>query len=74
LKSCQELKIAIAETLSEKYVPETEVLLEEKFVFKGFTRSDTEPTIVEKMMSRNNQTLQNLEETYLAAIRDPRKT
>jgi RpiR family transcriptional regulator, carbohydrate utilization regulator len=57
LKSYQELKIAIAETLSARNVPETEELMEEKFVFEGITRSDSEPTIVDKVMSRNIQTL-----------------
>lgn len=57
LRSYQELKIAIAETLSARNIPEKEVPLEEKYVFEGITRSDTEPTIVEKVMSRNIQTI-----------------
>ncbi len=57
LRSYQELKIAIAETLSARNIPEKEVPLEEKFVFEGITRGDTEPIIVEKVMSRNIQTI-----------------
>jgi len=57
LKSYQDLKIAIAETLTAKSLPEYEIPLEEKYVFEGITRSDNESAIVEKVMNRNIQTL-----------------
>lgn len=59
LKNYQELKIAIAETLSAKSTFEPESILEERYVFEGITRSDSELTIVEKVTNKNIQTLIN---------------
>ncbi len=55
LKSYQELKIAIAEALSVNEV--SDGATPERYVYEGIVRTDSSQTIIEKVVHRNIQTL-----------------
>lgn len=55
IKSYQDLKIAIAETLSSNEAAAANN--EERYVYEGITRTDTAAQIVDKVVYRNMQTL-----------------
>lgn len=54
-KSYQELKIAIAEALSSNNG--ADIPAEERFIYEGISRTDSNQTIIEKVVYRNMQTL-----------------
>jgi DNA-binding MurR/RpiR family transcriptional regulator len=57
LKSYQDLKIAIAEALTVNDISEAEFPAPERFVYEDITRTDSDQTIIEKVVHRNIQTL-----------------